>query len=111
MDKKEAHAWLKKHVHQGDTIYYIVKRVSNSGMYRHITFYTFKTKNEFAEGENPIQKVWLTRAISTVLGYTFKNKTDCIGISGCGMDMGFHVIHSLGHELFGDGYQLKSEQL
>lgn len=96
---------------KGDTIYYIVKNVSNAGTYRHIDFYTFKVLDEFEEGQNRVVKMWLTRSMCTALGYKFKEKTNCMGVSGGGMDMGFHVIHQLGHKLYDDGYALHYEQL
>lgn len=109
--KTESYEYLQKHINEGDTIYYIVKRVSNSGMYRHIAFYKFNVKDTFKEGEDRVQSIWLTRAMCNVLGYTFKEQTECMGVNGCGMDMGFSVIHNLGHELFGDGYKLTSKSL
>ena len=111
MSKQKAIDELKRIISKGDTIYFIVKQVSNSGAYRHITFYKFDIKDEFAEGENRVTKYWLTRLIGDALEYKFKDKTECLGISGGGMDMGFHVIYQLGHALFGDGYALKHEQL
>ena len=111
MKKEKAIESLKKLIDEGDTIYYIIKRVSNSGMYRHIDFYKFKVKDEFREGEDRVQKVWLTRMMCDAVGYRFIDKTECMGVSGCGMDMGFSVIHNLGHVLFNDGYKLKHQQL
>lgn len=111
MSKEKAIEYLKTIINEGDTIYYVVKQVSNSGMYRHITFYKFGVKDEFREGEDRIEAYWLTRTMCNALDYRFKDKTECMGVSGCGMDMGFHVIHQLGHVLFGDGYKLKSKSL
>lgn len=109
--KAEALAYLKRNLNEGDTVFYIVKNVSNSGMYRHIDFYTFKVKDVFEEGENRVQKVWLSGAISKVLGYPLKEKTQSLGVSGCGMNMGFAVIYNLAEVLFGDGYKLHDEGL
>lgn len=109
--KDEALAFLKNNLNEHDTVFYIVKNVSNSGMYRHIDFYTFKVKDVFEEGENRVQKVWLSGAISKVLGYPLKEKTQSLGVSGCGMNMGFAVIYNLAEVLFGDGYKLNDEGL
>ena len=111
MNQKQAIEYLKSIIDEGDTIYYVVKQVSNSGMYRHITFYKFGVKDEFREGEDRVEPYWLTRTMCVALDYRFKDKTGCMGVSGCGMDMGFSVIHNLGHVLFNDGYKLKHEQL
>tara|TARA_R110000868_G_scaffold8000_2_gene41542 strand:+ start:637 stop:978 length:342 start_codon:yes stop_codon:yes gene_type:complete len=103
---------LKKIVKQGDTIFYIVKNVSNSGCYRHIDFYKFSIEdNNFTEDTNRITAVPLTHAMCLALGHSYKDKTGCMGVAGGGMDMGFHVIHQLGHALYGDGYALKYSQL
>ena len=107
----EAMDYLKRNLAEGDTVFYIVKNVSNSGMYRHIDFYTFKVKDVFAEGEQRVQKVWLSGAISKVLGYPLKEKTNALGVSGCGMNMGFAVIYNLSETLFGNGYKLNDEGL
>ena len=108
---KEARELLQKNVQKDDTIFFVVKRVSNSGMYRHIDFYKFDVKDTFEEGENRVRKVWLSSAIAKVLGYSFKEQTQSVGVQGCGMDMGFSVIYNLAHNLFDDGYALKHEQL
>jgi hypothetical protein len=52
-------------------------------------------------------------AVSKVLGWTLKTKngSDTIRVSGCGMDMGYHLVHSLSYALYGDGYALKHEWL
>lgn len=109
--KAEAMEYLKRNLAEGDTVFYIVKNVSNSGMYRHIDFYTFKVKDVFEEGESRVQKVWLSGAISKVLGYPLKQKTNALGVSGCGMNMGFAVIYNLAEVLFDDGYKLNDEGL
>ncbi len=109
--KAEAMEYLKRNLAEGDTVFYIVKNVSNSGMYRHIDFYTFKVKDVFDEGEPRVQKVWLSGAISKVLGYPLKQKTNSLGVSGCGMNMGFAVIYNLAEVLFDDGYKLNDEGL
>jgi|TARA_R110000824_G_C14665472_1_gene618381 hypothetical protein len=104
--KTEALKNLKTWVKEGDTIYYIIRNVSAAGTYRHIDFFKFDT-NEKGE----LSKYWLSYNMAKALGYTFKEKTNSIGVSGCGMDMGFSVISSLGYALFDDYKKLKHEQL
>jgi len=105
-DKEVALINLKSWINEGDKIYYIIKNVSSSGMYRHIDFYKFKTDDK---GE--IYKYWLSYQIAKALDYPFKKKTNSVGVSGCGMDMGFSVISNLGYALFDDYKKLKYEQL
>ena len=104
--KNEAINNLKSWIKEGDTIYYIVKNISSSGMYRHIDFYKFETNEK-----GQINKSWLSYNIAKALDYPFKKKTNSIGVGGCGMDMGFSVISNLADELFGDYKKLKYEQL
>tara|TARA_R110000803_G_scaffold113736_2_gene182203 strand:- start:2711 stop:3067 length:357 start_codon:yes stop_codon:yes gene_type:complete len=109
---KEAIERLKETINKGDTIFYIVKNVSNSGCYRHIDFYKFSIEdNRFTEGENRITALSLTTEMCKALGYPYKAKTGCMGVGGGGMDMGFHVIHQLSHALFDEGNWLKHSQL
>lgn len=96
---------LKNWIKEDDTIYYIVKNVSSSGMYRHIDFYKF----DVADGK--IVKSWLSYNIAKALDYPFKEKTNCVGVSGCGMNMAFHVISQMAEALFGNYKKLKYEAL
>jgi len=34
-------------------------------------------------------------------------KNDAVFVSGCGMDMGFHLIYTLASKLYDDGYAIK----
>ena len=92
---------LKKSIKEGDTVFTICRKVSSSGMYRHISAIVFR------DG----RPLHMSYAVSILLGYSFKDKTTAVGVSGCGMDMGFHLVHSLSQELFGDGYALKQRWL
>ena len=111
MSKTKSIEALKGLISEGDTIFYIVKNVSNSGNYRHIDFYKFDVKDTFKENENRVVKTWLSGHMAQALQYRFVDKTQCVGVSGGGMDMGFHLVYQLSHLLFGDGYKLKYEQL
>lgn len=88
-DKHDAINYLDKLLNEGDVIYTSLSKVSSSGMYRHIKPYVIKDN----------QPLCLTWYVSQVLGYPYKEKTHSIGVSGCGMDMGFHLIDVLGRTL------------
>jgi hypothetical protein len=48
--------------------------------------------------------------VATVLGWNLDRKRAGIIVTGCGMDMGFHLVHSLSSILYeGDGFALKHE--
>ena len=40
-----------------------------------------------------------------------KDKTNAVGVGGCGMDMGFHMVYTLASVLYGDGYALKERYI
>ena len=41
--------------------------------------------------------------IAKVLKWTYQDKTNSVGVGGCGMDMGFH-LYTLASVLYKDGY-------
>ena len=80
--------WLKP----GDTVYTILRNVSRSGMQREIGLVIFKDGDDLHPNY----------AASKVLGYR-QGKHDGLIVGGCGMDMGFHVVHQLGMALWPAG--------
>ena len=92
---------LKNQIKKGDTVHTITRQVSASGMYRHISIIVKSGENLLNQSYN----------IAKLLGYTYKDKTNSVGISGCGMDMGFALVYSLSQELYGDGYAIKQRWL
>ena len=49
---------------------------------------------------------WLSYHVANVLKWTYKDKTNAVGVGGCGMDMGFHLVYTLSSILYKDGYAL-----
>lgn len=88
--------WLKP----GDTIYTIVRHVSSSGMSRVIDLVIFKDNQ-------PIHIAWNA---GKVLGWTHDRDREGLKVGGCGMDMCFHTVYSLGRALFPDGFKLADNQ-
>ena len=68
-------------------VYTILRHVSASGMSRDISLFTI------VDGE----KVNLTYSVAEVIGEKVRNSHgfNAIRIGGCGMDMGFALVHSL----------------
>ena len=102
--KTEARQRLLEILKPGDTVQCILRTVSRSGMSRRIDFYTIK-----ADGNEGIEKLFLTAFISRLLNYTYTvddwgNKKG-LRVDGCGMDMGFEVVYNIGRHLWpkGDG--------
>lgn len=84
---------LRKLCPRGSTIYYVIRSVSKSGMSRTIDFYTI------AESYGKQELVYLSGYISDVLGYN-RNRQGSLKVSGCGMDMGFHVVYGVSCKLY-----------
>lgn len=89
-------SWLKP----GDKVYTVLRHVSRSGMSRRIDLYAFVMDDK---GE-PC-KVWLSWHAARVMGYRLGGRSGDDGIvtGGCGMDMGFHLVYTLGRYLWPDG--------
>lgn len=85
IDKFDSINYLDKLLIEGDVIYTSLSKVSSSGMYRHIKPYVIKDNK-------PLCLTWY---ISQALELPYKEKTHSIGVSGCGMDMGFHLVDIL----------------
>ena len=88
---------LKKHFPKGATVHLVIRRVSRSGMYRHISVHGIEDDN--------IRQY--SHHVAKVLDWSYKFETGSIGVRGCGMDMGFHLVYTLASILYDDGYSLK----
>jgi hypothetical protein len=79
-------------VRPGAKVYTGVDHVSRSGMSRHISVYVVH-KGEICD---------VTGWVGLVLGYR-RSRDGGLVVGGCGMDMGFHVVYSLGRTMFPKG--------
>jgi hypothetical protein len=95
-EKQEAIDHLRKILKPGDRVYGIVRTVSRSGMSRTIDFYTFQAGDR-------CDRVYLSGWIATALDYK-RTEQGALKVGGCGMDMIFHVVYSLGYVLFPGGF-------
>jgi hypothetical protein len=92
--KEQALATLREMLKPGDTLYTIQQHVSRSGMHRLIS-----TRVMTAEG--PVDVDHLIGALGL---FTRDNRTGALRVGGCGMDMGFHVVHNVSHMLYPEGF-------
>lgn len=106
-EKAESIKFLKSILKKNARVYTILRHVSQSGMSRQIDLYYFDKKGE---------KYYLSWHASKVLGWSMGKHG--IKVSGCGMDMGFHLVYTLSRCMFGNkkntgdsGYFLKQEWL
>jgi len=72
----------------GDTILCVLRHVSKSGMSRRIDFYTQNLD-------------YLSHSFAVVRGDA--EPKNGLRVDGCGMDMGFSVVYSLGYKLWPEG--------
>lgn len=92
--EKQTIARLKKLLKPGTTVYCILRHVSTSGMYRRISL-AVKTRDGI--------KILDHDALALGLGNRPKGDADGVGVGGCGMDMGFHLVYNLGARLWPKG--------
>ena len=93
--------WLKKYLQKGENVYTICRHVSRSGMMHHISFYIMRDNAPYCIDGN----------VAEVMGLKFNKHHDALKVSGCGMDMGYHIVHNLSMALFDDGYYLAQNRL
>ncbi len=91
---EEARAHLRALLPVGTTVTCVLRSVARSGMSRRIDFYKLG-----ADGSHD----WLTSRIARALGDGGEVDKG-LRVSGCGMDMGFHVVHELAARLYPDGF-------
>lgn len=89
----ESLARLRKLCPPGTKVYTVNRHTSRSGMMRHISLFVSKR-----DGMHSIS--W---DAARVLGYSLNDGRAhwALKVGGCGMDMGFHVVHSLSYRLHG----------
>lgn len=106
-DREEARERLLKILEPGDKVYCILRHVSRSGMSRWIDLYAIKADEQ---GGEPI-KHWLSYSAAALgAGDSFDQARKCVKVSGCGMDMGFALVHNLGRLLWPEGGPVEKSQ-
>ena len=100
--------WWKEHAPKGTTVYTILRHVSRSGMRREIGLVVFG--NDGQGKTFPFHPNWSAAAL-TGRRLNSESRRDGVICDGCGMDMGFDLVYSIGQAVYGDGYALKQEWL
>lgn len=102
-DRDEAIAKLREWAPPGTTVYTVLDHVSSSGMSRAI-----RVVIPYTLEDGTIDHVHPNWAVGEVLGLRHWKRhgreQDALVVSGCGMDMGFHLVNSLSYALYGSGY-------
>ena len=82
--------WLKP----GATVWTVLRHVSASNMTRWIDLYVIDSDGE------PIRLTYLACILT---GYKYSTKHEAMKLEGCGMDMGFQAVYTLGEHLWPAG--------
>lgn len=90
IERGEAITRLKEWIKPGERLYTVLKHVSRSGMLRVIDV-------KKADGDSILH---LGYNVAKAIGYSWDDKKDGMRVGGCGMDMGFSVVHSLSMTLY-----------
>lgn len=95
-------------IKRGETIYTVLRHVSNSGMTRDISLLLIRPGNKI-----DIQNIsYAALEFFHDHGYNHykRGKYDIsIRTKRCGMDMGFEMVYNLSNLMFGDGYALRHQ--
>jgi hypothetical protein len=86
----------------GDVVYCELVHVARSGMQRVIQLHRFFDVDKHGR----VNRRVLGYHAARVLGWSFKQMArggEGVVVNGTGMDMGFHLVYSLGYRLFGRG--------
>lgn len=101
-EQEEAKEHLRNWLKPGDTVYTVLRHVSRSGMMRHIDVYAIK-----ADENGETNKLYLSYNVARALEYS-TTEGGALKVGGCGMDMGYHIAHSLSMALYPE-YQCTGE--
>jgi len=96
--KQEARDRLLEILKPGDTVFTILRHASRSGMYRVIDLVVIKPDGR---GDPRYWVRTISYNAATITDHEMDRNHDGIGVTGCGMDMGFHLVYSLSIALFG----------
>ena len=92
-ERAEAIADLREQLQPGDVIFTRLNHVSASGMTRWLDLFVIR--------DNEPQRLTWSAAAAT--DYIYCDRRESLKIEGCGMDMGFSAVYSLGRALWPDG--------
>jgi hypothetical protein len=94
IERQEAIADLREWCQPGTTVYCQLKHVARSGMMRVIDLHVIR--------DGDIYRISWNAAKATTS--TYNRKHEGVTMTGCGMDMGFALVHDMAYNLYPDGY-------
>ena len=96
--REQTRAALLKMINPGSTIYCVLRSVSSSGMSRRISLFVAVPPHD----DMPASIANIDGMTTTITGRTLSGKGGIVA-NGCGMDMGFDLVYSLGRALWPNG--------
>lgn len=90
---KEAHDKLAELLKPGDDVWTKVTHVARSGMSRSIEVYLIRDNEPWN----------ISYMVARALDYGMDDRWGGLRVGGCGMDMTFHIVYSLGRHLWPNG--------
>jgi len=100
-DQAKALEFLRRFLRKGTKVYTVLRHVSPSGTSRFIDLYVVK-QNE------PIRLTW---SASVMLEWTYSRQREALRVNGCGTDVGFQAVYTLGDIVLGNGNALRQRWL
>ena len=91
-ERDEVIASLREMLPHGSTVYTNLRHVSRSGMQRSISVHIVNQDGEISD---------VSWRVVKALDWSWDDRRHAVKVSGCGMDMGFHLVHSLSYVLHG----------
>lgn len=88
---------LRENIRPGMTVYTVLRHRSASGMFRRISVLTIMPRDK----RGPADFRQWDYHVCRVLGYADNRQKEGVPMSGCGMDMGYHLVNSLSYALHG----------
>jgi hypothetical protein len=111
-EEKHLTNMIQEIVKPKDTIFYVIKRISNSGQYKHIAFYYLQINDDnFSEGENRITPINISGQVAIATGFKYERKTECVGVTMNLDDPAPNLISQLSYLMFEDYNLINSCQL
>ena len=96
-EKMEAIHNLRRLLKPGSTVWTNLRSVSSSGMSRHISLHTISHGRWHGKPETDLRDI--SGMVARALDYKQGDHDGALVVGGCGMDMGFHVVHTLSYTL------------
>ncbi len=93
-ERDEAIEFLRARIVPGDRLYTTMTHVSSSGMSRSIKVILIRDNDSMD----------ISGFAGRALGWRCDDRRGGVKVSGCGMDMGFHIVYSLSSVLFPNGH-------